>query len=72
MERKFKYNRFGLAENPVGKYVALPWKDGRTLLGEVIGSTYDDVRGMLHLNVRYFCGDDWPVSPVASAVTVLE
>jgi len=21
MERKFKYNRFGLAENPVGKYV---------------------------------------------------
>ena len=71
-ERKFKYGKFGLTENPIGKQVAMPWKDGRTLLGDVIGTTYDDVRGMLHLNVRHFCGDMWPVSPVASAVTILE
>jgi len=72
MERKFKYGKFGLTENPVGKYVALPWKDGRTLLGEVVSTSYNDVRGTLHLNVRHFCGDAWPVSPVASAMTILE
>jgi hypothetical protein len=72
MERKFKYGKYGLTENPVGKHVALPWRDGRVLLGEVIGSTYDDVRGMLKLSVRHFCGDMWPVEPVPSAVTILE
>lgn len=72
MERKFKYGKFGLTENPVGKYISMPWKDGRILLGEIISTTYDEAHGMLHLNVRHFCGDPWPVSPVASAVTILE
>lgn len=71
MERKFKYNKFGLTENPVGYHVTMPYHN-RTILGEVIGSTYDDVRGMLHLTVRYFCGDPWPISPVPSTVTILE
>lgn len=72
MERKLKYNKFGLTENPIGLYVAMPYSDGRTLLGEVIGTQFNEIRGMLHLNVRHFCGDDWPISPVASAVTVIE
>ena len=72
MERKFKYNEFGLTENPIGQYIAMPWKDGRILLGEVIGAHYDGIRGMLHLDVRHFCGDMWPISPVASAVNILE
>ena len=54
MERKFKYNRFGLTENPVGKYVSLPW------------------RGVILLYVRHFNGEDWPIEPAASAVTILE
>lgn len=72
MERKFKYNRFGLTENPIGKYIAMPWKDDRVLLGEVIGTSYDSVRGILQLSVRHFCGDMWPISPVPSAVTIIE
>lgn len=71
MERKFKYNRFGLTENPVGKYVSLPWR-GRTLLGEVIRSCYNETRGVILLYVRHFNGEDWPVEPAASAVTILE
>lgn len=72
MERKLQYGRFGLTENPVGLYVCLPWKDGRTLLGEVRASRYDEIHGAIRLTVRHFCGDMWPVEPVASAVTVLE
>jgi len=70
-ERKFTYGKFGLTENPIGKHVSMPWEE-RKLLGEVVGITYDDVRGMLHLKVKHFCGDPWPVSPVVSAVTILE
>lgn len=71
MERRIKYSKFGLAENPVGLYVALPWKDGRTLLGEV-RDCQTDFQGRILLTVRHFCGDAWPVQPIAAAVTVLE
>lgn len=75
MGRKLQYGRFGLTENPVGLYVALPWKDSkgepRTLLGEVIRTRYNETRGCILLYVRHFNGEDWPIEPVASAVEVI-
>ena len=72
---KFQYGRYGLTENPIGVYVALPWKDSkgepRTLLGEIKAVQYDDVRGTLLLTVRHFNGDLWPVEPVPSAVEII-
>lgn len=67
---RLQFNKFGLAENPIGLKVSMPWKN-RTLLGDVVGCVYNDVRGVFVLTVRHFCGDDWPVSPVASAVEVI-
>lgn len=67
---KFTYNRFGLTENPIGVYIAMQWQ-GRQLLGEVINTELNATRGMLHLIVRHFNGEMWPVKPVASAVEII-
>ena len=75
MTNKFQFTKFGLTENPIGLVVALPWKDSkgdpRTLLGEVVAVSRNDVRGMLHLSVRHFNGEMWPVEPVVSAVEIV-
>lgn len=58
--RKIKFSRYGMAENPKGYHVALPFR-GRTLLGEVLS----------FVNVRHFNGEMWPIQAAASAVDVI-
>jgi len=68
---RFKFNHYGLTVNPVGAQVTLPWQ-GRTLLGDVVGCYRSETRGVIHLIVRYFNGEPWPIEPAAVAVEVLE
>ena len=68
---RFRYSKFGLAVDPRGAHVTLPWQ-GRVLIGEVVGAYRSETRGMTHLKVRHFNGEQWPIDPVASAVEVLE
>lgn len=67
--RHIKQNKFGLAENPINQHVTMQWH-GKTLLGEIYGIEHGF--NNLYLKVKYFCGDDWPVNPVPSAVMILE
>lgn len=67
---KFKFTRFGLAENPRGAQVVMPYK-GRSLLGNVIGCYRNETRGMTHLVVRYFNGERWPFDPGVLDVDII-
>lgn len=71
MTRRFEYRKGRLTRNPIGLYVAMPWKD-RTLLGEVIRCEYNATRGTFIFSVRHFNGDSWPVQPVPSALEIIE
>jgi len=67
---KFAYSKFGLKANPRRAHVTLDWQ-GRTLLGEVTDCYRDETRGSIHLRVRHFNGEPWPIKPTALAVNVL-
>lgn len=69
--RRLQYGKFGLAEDPVGLHVVMPWK-GRELLGEVMDMYRSEPTGSIHLAVRHFNREPWPIDPVASVVQVLE
>ena len=56
--------------DPRGAHVTLRWR-GQELLGEVKGCYRSPVTGALHLQVRYFNGEPWPVEPTHGAVEVL-
>lgn len=72
MTRPLKFGRFGLAKDPVGAHVILPWTGGRTLLGTVTGYHIDHVRSLTMLTVTHFNGEPWPITPTAGSVRVLE
>jgi hypothetical protein len=67
---KIKYGKFGLAEDPRGLCVRMNHQ-GRVLLGRVRAVTRNEFTGAAVLTVTYFCGDRWPVAPVASAVDII-
>ena len=67
--RKLKFTRYGLAEDPRGAHVVFEYKN-RTLLGEVIGVSRD-FNGSIHLEVRNFNGEPWPVAPLACLCRML-
>jgi len=60
-----------LRSDPRGSQVMMPWR-GRTLLGDVTEAYRDETRGMVHLRVRHFNGEPWPLEPHIFAVDVLE
>ncbi len=68
--RRFKLGKYGLAENALGKHVALDWQ-GRRLLGEVTDAQYNATRGYIMLTVKHFNGESWPIQPTASAVEII-
>ncbi len=68
--RRFKLGKYGLAENVIGKHIALNWK-GRRLLGEVLRADYNDTRGYTMLTVRHFNGELWPIQPAVSVVEII-
>ena len=56
---KFRFTKFGLAEDPRGAQVR--WTVGaRTYLADVVGVYRDEVRGATILKTRHFCGDEAP------------
>jgi hypothetical protein len=67
---KFQVTKFGLKHDPRGAQVTMQYQ-GRTLLGDVIGARYDEIRGVVLLKVKHFCGDMWPFEPTALSVDVL-
>ena len=68
--RRLKFNRHGLAENPLRLHCTMKWK-GRDLLGEIIGYRYNEVTGYTHLIVRHFNGELWPIQPTALTVEII-
>lgn len=57
--RKFKFTKFGIAEDPRGAQVA--WTcAGRRYLADVVDAYRCEVRGATMLKVRHFCGDEAP------------
>ena len=68
--RTIRYSKYGLAENPIGYHVMMPYK-GRNLLGEVRDVTRDHT-GSITLTITHFNGEDWPMRPLASVVTIIE
>lgn len=68
---KFQIGRFGMRADPRGAHVRLEI-GGRTLLGEVRSSYYDERLRQTMLRVRHFNGEPWPFDPAALAVDVLE
>lgn len=59
--------------DPRGAHVTMRYH-GRTILGEVVRVRVEDSEGerIRVLDVRYFNGEPWPVSPYFMAVEVLE
>ncbi len=68
--RRFKLGKYGLAENAIGKHIALDWQ-GRRLLGEVLRADYNHIRGYTMLTVRHFNGELWPIQPAVSVVEII-
>jgi len=68
---KFKHTKFGLAADPRGAQVTIKYQ-GRTLLGDVVGLSYDEVAGCMRLEVNHFNGHPWPFRPTTYGVDVLE
>lgn len=59
MTTKFRFTKFGIAEDPRGAQVR--WTVGsQTYLADVIGVYRDQVRGATILKVRHFCGNEAP------------
>ena len=71
MERKLFFRKFGLGENPIHYIVKMNYKN-RVLLGRVKGVNRNELTGAINLEVYHFCGDKWPIEPLACLVTVLE
>lgn len=67
--RKIKYNKFGVAENPIGLQVSMKYH-GLVIMGDVTGFYRDEITGSDHLIVQHFNGDSWPIPPVANLVDV--
>lgn len=69
-ERRIRFGRFGLLENPVG--LCVTWNQGeRIMLADVIGTYRREHPQAIMLTVRHFNGEDAP-DIAASAVRVLE
>ena len=65
--------RYGMNELR-GAHVTMPW-NGSTLIGEVTGQRVETAPGgtyTVRLDVRYMCGDPWPLSPSPASVNVLK
>jgi hypothetical protein len=71
MMRRLRYNKFGLAENPIDQQVRMVYC-GRVLLGDVRDFSRDEVTGSIRLRVNHFNGEPWPIEPVANLVEVFE
>ena len=57
--RRFKFTKFGIAEDPRGAQVT--WTVGdRKFLADVVGVYRDEILGCTMLNVRAFCGEAFP------------
>lgn len=69
MTTKFRFTKFGLAEDPRGAQVT--WTiNGRTYIADVMGCYRNEVTGCTILKTRHFCGDDAP-DVAASFVNVI-
>lgn len=70
---RFKYNKFGLAEDPKWQFIMLRYK-GRDLIGQV-RSFYqkESAHGgsSTFLRVTHNNGESWPLDPLAAAVCVI-
>ncbi len=68
--RKFRVSRRGfLAEDPRRRHVYFDYL-GQRLIGEVRDVSVG-LHGSERLIVRHFCGDPWPVAPLAILVRVI-
>lgn len=68
-QRKIRFGRFGLKEDPRG--LTVTWTVGdRIFLATVTGVRYVEGRGCFLLQTRHFCGDEGP-EVSACFVTVL-
>jgi len=68
--RRFRFNKFGLAENPVGRHVYLDYQ-GRRLLGEVRECYRRETPSAIMLKVNHFNGEPWPIEPTATVVQII-
>jgi hypothetical protein len=71
MNMKIPMTKYGFKYDPRGMQVTMNY-DGRSLLGEINGVARDEISGTTVLEVRHFCGDEWPIRPQVFAVEVLE
>ena len=68
---KAQFTRWGLAKDYRGAQCTLQW-NGRTLIGDIVDITYNDVRSIYIAKVKYFNGEPWPIDPALSALEILE
>ena len=68
---KFKWTRYGLANDPRGAQVTFRYQ-GRELLGDVIDAYRHIHTGGIRLIVRHFNGELWPIEPSVLVVDVLD
>lgn len=68
---KLQLGKYGLRQDPRGGHCTMLWQ-GRMLIGEVTDVYRSDARGMLHLKVKHFNGEQWPIDPHVLAVNMLE
>lgn len=66
---RIAWTKWGMAENPVGFQVSLPF-NGRNLLGDVISYRVDE-KGSVRLRVNHFNGEQWELEPIATVVEVI-
>ena len=69
MNRPIKFNRWGLAEDPVGQ-IARWWAGGRFYLAEIIGTYRREFPPAVMLQTRHFNGEVGP-EVAASAVKLV-
>lgn len=52
-------------------HVTLTW-NGRTIIGQIVSVRRNETLGCVVADVRYFCGDPWPITPRLAALEILE
>ena len=66
-----EFTKFGPKHDYRGAHVLMRTPLGRTLLGEIVSLRRDEVLGTVLADVKHFNGENWPVAPALSALSLL-
>ena len=69
---KAEFSKYGPKQDYRGAHVTLDYA-GRTLLGTIMDVRYRETGCTgFYADVRFFCGDPWPITPRLLALNILE